>query len=516
MLRAGITIRRFSTLNKYPFLSQLGLKAENDGVYNGKWQGSGEKVVSYNPATNEPIASVTTGSMQDYEETMKKLEEAKVLWRNVPAPKRGDIVRQMGDALREYKEPLGKLVTLEMGKIVPEGLGEVQEFIDICDYALGLSRMINGKVIPSERPHHMMLEQWQPLGIVGVISAFNFPVAVYGWNSAIGIVCGDVMLWKGAPTTNLCSVAVTKILSKVLEKNGLPGAICSMVTGGPDIGKAIAGDHRIPLVSFTGSTEIGRQVGIQVQSRFGRPLLELGGNNASIVMDDANLDVVVRSILFAAVGTAGQRCTTARRLLIHEKVYDEVIQRLVKAYSQVKIGNPLEDGVLCGPLHTKVGVESYKRAIEEIKQQGGKILCGGEVLSTPGNFVRPTISSISRNAPIVKKETFVPILHTIKFKTLEEAIAINNEVSQGLTSSLFSKDPIKIFQWLGPNGSDCGIINVNMPTNGAEIGGAFGGEKETGGGRESGSDSWKQYMRRSTCTLNNSDSLPLAQGIKFE
>jgi len=339
---------------------------------------------------------------------------------------------------------------------------------------------------------------------------------VYGWNNAIGLVCGNTMLWKGAPTTNLTTVAVTKIVADVLERNKLPGAICSTITGGVQIGEAISSDKRVPLVSFTGSTAVGKQVALKVQARFGRPLLELGGNNASIVMDDADLEMVVRSTLFAAVGTAGQRCTTMRRLILHEKIHDEVIGRLLKAYEKVKIGNPMDDGVLCGPLHTKNAVEQYKRALTEVVSQGGKILCGNEVLPGKGNFVKPTITSVNHKSPIVHHETFVPILHTMKFKTFEEAVAINNEVNQGLSSSLFTNNPRRIFQWVGPNGSDCGIINVNMPTNGAEIGGAFGGEKETGGGRESGSDSWKQYVRRATCTINFSTQLPLAQGIKFE
>lgn len=504
------------TFDRYPFLAQLGLKAENPGVYNGKWFGSGEVITSVNPATNEPIASVTTGSLKDYEETAAHAHEARLLWRNVPAPQRGEIVRQIGDAMRAQKENLGRLVSLEMGKIVPEGLGEVQEFIDICDYATGLSRMLNGKVIPSERADHAIYEYWNPLGLVGVISAFNFPAAVYGWNCAIGLVCGNPILWKGAPTTNLTSVAVTKIVADVLEKNNLPGAICSTVTGGADIGEAISSDHRIPLVSFTGSTHIGRKVGVTVQSRFGRPLLELGGNNACIVMDDANVDLVVRSILFAAVGTAGQRCTTTRRMFLHEKVYDQVLDKLVKAYAKVRIGNPLESGVLCGPLHTKHAVDLYTQAIQDAKLQGGKVIFGGEVLPQKGNFVKPTIITIDPEAPVVQRETFAPILYVMKISSFEQGVRLNNAVKQGLSSSVFTENPRHIFSWFGPNGSDCGIVNVNMPTNGAEIGGAFGGEKETGGGRESGSDSWKQYMRRATCTVNHSTSLPLAQGIKFE
>ncbi|KAI8321583.1 ALDH-like protein [Martensiomyces pterosporus] len=389
----------------------------------------------------------------------------------------------MRNALFEKIEPLGKLVALEMGKILPEGIGEVQEYIDIADYAVGLSRMLNGKVIPSERPGHMMMEMWNPLGVVGVISAFNFPVAVYGWNSALSLVCGNSVVWKGAPTTSLTSVAVTKILAEVLESNGLPGALCSLATGGADIGHAIAKDKRVNLVSFTGSTNIGRQVGLTVQERFGKHILELGGNNAIIVHKDADTDLAVRSILFAAVGTAGQRCTTTRRLFLHEDIHDTFIERLIKAYGQITVGNPLEQGILCGPLHTKAAVAAYEQGIADVKAQGGKIIHGGNALRhLPGNFVEPTITSISHDAPVVHREIFAPILHTIKFSDINQAVEWNNEVGQGLSSSLFTTNPENIFRWIGPSGSDTGIVNVNIPTNGAEIGGAFGGEKETGGG----------------------------------
>uniref|UniRef100_A0A8C9MQ44 aldehyde dehydrogenase (NAD(+)) n=1 Tax=Serinus canaria TaxID=9135 RepID=A0A8C9MQ44_SERCA len=375
------------------------------------------------------------------------------VWADIPAPKRGEIVRQIGDALRQKIKVLGSLVSLEMGKIFVEGVGEVQEYVDVCDYAVGLSRMIGGPILPSERPGHALIEQWNPVGLVGVITAFNFPVAVYGWNSAIAMICGNACLWKGAPTTSLVSVAVTKIIAKVLEDNKLPGAICALVCGGADIGTAMARDERMDLLSFTGSTKVGKQVALTVQERFGRSLLELGGNNAIIVFEDADLNLVIPSALFAAVGTAGQRCTTARRLVINR----------------------------------------------------------------PGNYVEPTIvTGLPHNAPIVHTETFAPILYVLKFKEEEEVFAWNNEVKQGLSSSIFTKDLGRIFRWLGPKGSDCGIVNVNIPTSGAEIGGAFGGEKHTGGGRESGSDSWKLYMRRSTCTINYSKDLPLAQGIKFQ
>ncbi|PVU95266.1 hypothetical protein BB561_001926 [Smittium simulii] len=488
------------------------------GVYNGKWGGNGEMFNAVNPSTGQILSKVRMGSISDLKQTISLMNEAKTYWREIPAPKRGEIVRQMREALANKIEPLGKLVSLEMGKILAEGIGEVQEYIDIADYATGLSRMISGAVIPSERPGHFMKEMWNPIGNVGVISAFNFPVAVYGWNSAISLICGNTVVWKPAPTGVLSAIAVTKILQKVLEKNNLPGSICSLVSGGSDIGSEISQNKNINLVSFTGSTKIGREVGLAVQNRFGRSLLELGGNNAIIIDEDADLDLAIRSVLFAAVGTAGQRCTTARRLFVHKKVYDVVVQRLIKAYDQIKVGNPLEEGVLCGPLHTNNSVKNFLEGIEQVKQQGGTILRGGTRVAglECGNFVEPTITSIAHDAPIVQNEIFAPILHTIKVTSLDQAIEWNNEVGQGLSSSLFTTDIKKIFKWTGPSGSDCGIVNVNIPTNGAEIGGAFGGEKETGGGREAGSDSWKQYMRRQSCTINYSGSLPLAQGIKFE
>jgi len=500
----------------YPFLKELGLKEQNDGVYYGKWAASGNVVQSIDPSTGNVIASVREGTVEDYTAAVAASREAYKAWAEVPAPKRGEIVRQIGDALRHKKKPLGQLVALEMGKILAEGEGEVQEYIDICDFAVGLSRTLSGKVIPSERPGHYLLENWNPLGLVGIITAFNFPVAVFGWNNAISLVGGNVNLWKGAPTTPLCTVAVTHIVSEVLAANNLPGAICSAICGGADIGKKMAEDPKVNLVSFTGSTRVGRDVGVAVQSRFGKSLLELGGNNAIIVMDDADLDMAVRAVLFAAVGTAGQRCTTTRRLILHESVYDEVTARLVTAYKQIKVGNPLHAGILCGPLHTKHAVGQFQNAIQRAVAEGGQILSGGKTIEGAGNFVQPTIIATKHDSKIVLEETFVPILYVMKCKSLDEAIAYNNEASQGLSSSLFTKNMEHIFKWTGPLGSDCGIVNVNIPTSGAEIGGAFGGEKETGGGRESGSDSWKQYMRRSTCTINCTKALPLAQGIKFE
>eukprot|EP01095_Lingulamoeba_sp_RSL-Kostka_P005671 TRINITY_DN1712_c0_g1_i1.p1 TRINITY_DN1712_c0_g1~~TRINITY_DN1712_c0_g1_i1.p1 ORF type:complete len:540 (+),score=219.62 TRINITY_DN1712_c0_g1_i1:171-1790(+) len=502
---------------KYPFLKELGLKEVNDGVYNGEWKGNGKTVTTYNPSNGEAIASVVEGSVEDLEETINKMNADKSLWRSTPAPKRGEIVRQMGEELRKYCEPLGKLVALEMGKILPEGIGEVQEYIDICDYATGISRSLNGKVIPSERPEHFMLETYNPLGNVGVISAFNFPVAVFGWNSALSMITGNMTVWKGAPSTSLTSVAVTKILANVLERNDLPGSICSMVCGGSEIGESMINDKRMDLISFTGSTKIGRMVGTKVQERFGRHILELGGNNAVIVHDDADLDLVIRGTLFSAVGTAGQRCTTTRRLILHQDIADTVTSQLVKSYKQVKIGDPLEDSTLVGPLHNQMAVDIYKNTIEEALNQGGEILVGGKQLDRPGHFVEPTLIKISSDAPIVKEEAFVPITYVMEYDgDLDKAIHLNNNVGAGLSSSLYTKNMTNMSKWISHAGSDTGIVNVNIGTSGAEIGGMFGGNKETGWGRESGSDAWKGYTRVSTCTLNYSKDLPLAQGIKFE
>lgn len=502
---------------KYAWIKELGIQEDNLGVYNGQWMGSGPVVNSTSPATNQTIARVTQASLDDYDKTVKAAQEAWHIWADTPGPVRGEIVRQIGIGLREKLQLLGRLLSLEVGKIVPEGVGEVQEYVDVCDYAVGLSRMFDGKVLPSERPGHMLLEQWNPLGLVGVITAFNFPCAVYGWNSAISMVCGNVMLWKGAPTAPLLSVAVTKVIADILEKNSMPGAVASLISGGAEIGSQLAKDERVHLVSFTGSTEVGNQVAQVVHKRFGRCLLELGGNNAIIVDEDADLNLVVQSALFACVGTAGQRCTTTRRLILHQNVHDEVVARLVKAYQQVRIGDPLDDDTLYGPLHSPAAVEAFTRTVDEAIKLGGTVVTGGKVIDRPGNYVEPTIiTGLSHDAPVVLRETFVPIVYVLKTSGFEEAVKWNNEVKQGLTSSLFTQNIGKMFRWIGSKGSDCGIVNVNIPTSGAEIGGAFGGEKATGGGRESGSDSWKQYMRRSTCTINYSKDLPLAQGIKFE
>ncbi|EPB77344.1 aldehyde dehydrogenase family protein [Ancylostoma ceylanicum] len=531
--------------SKYSFLKELGLSENNCGVFHGKWAASGPVVQSVCPANNKPIANVQNGTVEDYEIAVTEARKAYEQWCDVPAPRRGEIVRQIGDKLRSQLQNLGKLVSMEMGKISAEGVGEVQEYVDICDYATGLSRSLNGQILPSERPGHALLEQWNPLGVVGVISAFNFPCAVYGWNNALALVTGNSVLWKPAPSTPLTAIAVTKLVEGVLKANDLPGGLCSLVCGEGDVGQALVKDKRVNLVSFTGSTEVGRIVGQQVQQRFGKLLLELGGNNAIIVNDDADLNMVVPATVFAAVGTAGQRCTTTRRLLVHESIYDKVVERVKRAYAQFesRIGDPLESNTIIGPLHNEVAVMKYKAAVAEAIATGGKVEYGGKVLEREGNFVLPTIiTGLPHDAPVIMRETFAPILYVIKVKDLDEAIKFNNEVSQGLSSSLFTNNIQNVFKWMGPKGSDCGIVNVNIPTSGAEIGGAFGGEKETGGGRESGSDSWKQYMRRwaellifencrllecgrlfceigysrSTCTINFSKELPLAQGIKFE
>ncbi|KAF8388717.1 hypothetical protein HHK36_025397 [Tetracentron sinense] len=479
---------------EYEFLKELGLGPRNPGCYvNGAWKGNGPVFSSVNPANNQTIAEVTEASIQDYEEGMQACSEAEKIWMQIPAPKRGEIVRQIGDALRAKLQHLGRLVSLEMGKILPEGIGEVQEIIDMCDYAVGLSRQLNGSIIPSERPNHMMLEVWNPLGIVGVITAFNFPCAVLGWNACIALVCGNCVVWKGAPTTPLITIAMTELVAGVLEKNNLPGAIFTSFCGGAEVGQAIAKDTRIPLVSFTGSSKVGQMVQQTVNERFGKCLLELSGNNAIIVMDDADIQLAI----------------------LHKSIYQNVLDQLLGVYKQVKIGDPLEKGILLGPLHTRASRENFEKGIEIIKSQAWKILTGGSSIESEGNFVQPTIVEISQNAAVVKEELFGPVLYVMKFQTLEEAIEINNSVPQGLSSSIFTSRPEVIFTWIGPQGSDCGIVNVNIPTNGAEIGGAFGGEKATGGGREAGSDSWKQYMRRSTCTINYGNELPLAQGINF-
>ncbi|KAG7209015.1 hypothetical protein KM043_015181 [Ampulex compressa] len=512
-------MRHLVTDPKYGFLKQLGLTSENNGLYDGRWGGSGKVIESISPATGEVIAKVRTSTPQEASNAITEARKAWPQWASMPAPARGEIVRQIGDELRNNLKSLGQLVSLEMGKILPEGIGEVQEFIDICDYAVGLSRMLPGTIFPSERKNHALLEKWNPLGVVGVISAFNFPIAVYGWNSAIAMVCGNTMVWKGASSTPLVGIATTKIIVNVLERNGIPGSVASLITGGPDVGETMIQDKRVPLVSFTGSTNTGRQVALKVQQRFGRSLLELGGNNALIVAQDADLEMAVRAAVFSCVGTAGQRCTTTRRLILHNKIKSEFLGKLKTAYKSIlgRIGDPLDDGTLYGPLHTQQAVDEYKAAIRKATESGGTIEFGGKQIDRPGFYVEPTIiSGLSPEAEVVQQETFAPIVYVLEANSLEEAIAVNNGVEQGLSSSLFTKSIGNLFQWIGPHGSDCGIVNVNIGTSGAEIGGAFGGEKATGGGRESGSDAWKHYMRRSTVTINHGSELPLAQGIKFE
>jgi aldehyde dehydrogenase family 7 protein A1 len=505
----------------YPFLKDLGLEKDNLGGFNGsKWVSSDSAVTSVNPHNGHKVATTKQVTAEEYEDTIKIMAANKKAWAKMPAPKRGEIVRQIGEAFRAKKEALGKLITLEVGKILSEGLGEVQEAIDMCDFACGLSRMIPGQVLPSEREDHIILENWNPVGIVGVITAFNFPCAVFAWNLMLSMICGNMTMWKPAPSTPLVTLATMKIILEVLEKNKCPAGVVTCVVGGKEIGEAVSKDKRVDLVSFTGSTFVGKIVSQTVTNRFGRVLLELGGNNATIIMDDANVELAVKGSLFGAAGTCGQRCTSLRRLLIHEKVYDKVKEMLLKAYPSIPIGDPLDSKTLVGPLHYKHGVKEYVDNLKKIEEQGGKIIYGGKTLEEKfpgGNYLLPTLVEIDqKTAPIVQHELFMPILYLIKIKDLDEAIELNNDVPQGLSSSLFTMNMQNVFKWVGPTGSDCGIVNVNIGTSGAEIGGAFGGEKETGGGRESGSDAWKQYMRRSTCTINYGDKLPLAQGVNFD
>eukprot|EP01040_Poterioochromonas_malhamensis_P001125 gene1125-1194_t len=501
-------------------LARLGVDKPNAGVYYGKWVEDTSNLLNtqVNPSTGEELGKVRFGNLTEYHKAIEAMEAVKEDWANTPAPVRGEIVRKIGEKLREHKQDLGTMVSLEMGKILTEGLGEIQEAIDICDYAVGLSRCLNGSVIPSERPGHFMMERWNPLkGHVGIITAFNFPVAVYFWNLALSLVAGNTNIWKPHESVSLVSVAVTKIVAEVLNESGKSGAIASLICGtGATVGDAMVKDSRVELVSFTGSTRVGRGIAKNVAERFGKHILELGGNNAMIVDKSADLNMAIRATLFGAVGTAGQRCTTLRRLYLHEDIYHEFVTKLVNSYRSVRIGSPLDSTTLCGPLHNKVAVDLYKETVKEAAKQGGKVLHGGHVVtSLPGNFVEPTIVEIAAGADITLDERFIPVLYVMKVKSVDEAIKLNNSVKQGLSSSLFTKDLGQIFKWTGPSGSDCGIVNVNIGTSGAEIGGAFGGEKETGGGRESGSDSWKAYMRRSTCTINHSDQLPLAQGVNF-
>ncbi|AWH84353.1 aldehyde dehydrogenase family protein [Flavobacterium album] len=501
-------------------LASLGIKEINEGTSTGSNSFANGKIIeSYSPVDGTLIAKVKASTADDYQAAMAKAEEAFKTWRLVPAPKRGEIVRQMGDELRKHKDALGQLVSYEMGKSLQEGLGEVQEMIDICDFAVGLSRQLYGLTMHSERPMHRMYEQWHPFGVVGIISAFNFPVAVWSWNSMLAWVCGDVCIWKPSSKTPLCAVACQNIIKTVLERNNVPEGVSCLVVGN-ESGDLINNDKRIPLVSFTGSTRIGRHVSKTVAERFGNTILELGGNNAIIVSEHADISMVLVGAVFGAVGTAGQRCTTTRRLIIHESVYDKTVEVLKNAYGQLKIGNPLDSNNHVGPLIDKGSVQDYLNAIEKAKQEGGKIIVEGGVMEGEGYesgcYVKPCIIEAENHFNIVQEETFAPILYIMKYSTIEQAIELQNGVPQGLSSSIFTNNMREMELFLSQAGSDCGIANVNIGTSGAEIGGAFGGEKETGGGRESGSDAWKAYMRRQTNTINYGTQLPLAQGIRFD
>jgi aldehyde dehydrogenase (NAD+) len=499
-----------------PVLERLGIEAMNSGACGREWIASpgGRVIASVNPSDGQELASVQMASAEDYERIVSESAEIFERWRMVPAPKRGQIVREVGDELRRFKDDLGTLVTLEMGKILAEGKGEVQEMIDIADFAVGLSRQLYGLTMPSERPEHRMYEQWHPLGIVGVISAFNFPVAVWSWNALIAAVCGDCVIWKPSLKTPLTAIAVQKICDRVLDRHGWRGVFSLVIGEDAEVGSRMLEDRRIPLVSATGSCRMGHIVAETVGRRLGRTLLELGGNNGVIVMNDANLDLALRGALFGAVGTAGQRCTSVRRLFLQRGIADQMTQKLKAAYAQIRVGNPLDENTLMGPLIDRGSVEGMQNALERIRAEGGEILYGGEELG--GCYVRPAVVKAHPRMPIVKEEVFAPILYLLEFDSLDQVIQWHNDVPQGLSSAMFTTNQISAETFLSARGSDCGIANINIGTSGAEIGGAFGGEKETGGGRESGSDSWKAYMRRQTVTINFSNELPLAQGIKFE
>ncbi|MBN1413699.1 MAG: aldehyde dehydrogenase family protein [Bacteroidales bacterium] len=504
-------------------LNQLGIQQMNEGACTGtEWiKTAGDTLVSVSPVDGKPIAGVKQGTHTDYNLLVSKAGEAFKKWRMIPAPRRGEIVRQIGMELRRYKQPLGKLVTYEMGKIYQEGLGEVQEMIDICDFAVGLSRQLYGLTMHSERPGHRMYEQYHPLGIVGVVTSFNFPVAVWSWNAMIAMVCGDVVLWKPSSRVLLCAVAVHKIISRVLHDNNVPeGVLNLLATSSKYLGDELFSDRNIPLISFTGSTKTGKHAGRLVGERLGKTILELGGNNAIIITPHANIDLALRATVFGAVGTAGQRCTTTRRIIIHESLFDEFKNLLVKTYSSLKIGNPLDPSTHIGPLIDKQAAENFFKAIEEVRKAGGKIVFGGTSYEptgcASGYYVVPCIAEVENHYAIVREETFAPLLYLVRYRNLDEAIQLHNAVPQGLSSAIFSDNVQETERFLSHAGSDCGIANVNIGTSGAEIGGAFGGEKDTGGGRESGSDAWKAYMRRQTNTINFSTELPLAQGIEFE
>jgi aldehyde dehydrogenase (NAD+) len=503
-------------------LKILGIEPQNIGTWTGQ-KAIGDKqnkpIESWSPVDGKVIGTCSTTSPNEYKQVIESAEAAFLVWRKIPAPQRGEIVRQYGNLLREYKEPLGKLVSYEMGKSLQEGLGEVQEMIDICDFAVGLSRQLHGLTMHSERPNHRMYEQWHPLGVVGIISAFNFPVAVWSWNAMIAAVCGDVCIWKPSEKTPLSAIACQNLMAKILKANNLPEGIFCLINGDYKVGEMLTRDDRVELVSATGSVRMGKIVAQDVGSRLGKTILELGGNNAIIITPHANLDLAIRAVVFGAAGTAGQRCTTTRRLIIHESIYEQVKERLLKSYNQLTIGNPLE-GNLVGPLIDRNAVISYVKALEQLKVEGGTILFGNEVISgegfESGCYVKPSICEAQPMFKIVQEETFAPILYLLKYATIDEAVAIQNKVRQGLSSAIFTDNIQEAELFLSVAGSDCGIANVNIGTSGAEIGGAFGGEKETGGGRESGSDSWKAYMRRQTNTINYGKDLPLAQGITFD
>jgi len=506
-------------LDRRALFARLGLEMENKGACAGPndWRGGGARLDSHNPADGNAIASIATAAPKDIDAVLDAAVVAAKAWRDVPAPKRGEAVRRLGLLLREYKDALGTLVSLENGKIKAEGDGEVQEMIDIADFAVGQARMLYGKTMHSERPAHRMYEQWQPLGVVGVITAFNFPVAVWAWNALLAAVCGNATIWKPSPKTPLAAIAVQKLCNRVIEELSLPSIFTLLIDAQREAAVRLATDPRVALVSFTGSSAVGRQIAQTVAGRFGRCLLECSGNNAIIVADDADLDLVVPAVVFGAVGTAGQRCTTTRRLIVHESIEAEVVRRLRAAYAQVRIGDPLDATTLMGPLIDAPAVTGFSRAVDEARAAGGEVVCGGNVRAGPGFFVEPTIVRAADNAwPVVQRETFGPILYVIRFRDLDEAIAMQNGVPQGLSSSIFTRNLRNAETFLSAGGSDCGIANVNIGTSGAEIGGAFGGEKETGGGREAGSDAWQAYMRRQTSTVNWSRELPLAQGIRFD
>ncbi len=498
-------------------LEALGVKAENDGACTGRWiKTTGPELVSYNPTTAEPIASVRQATVEEYEQVVSAAQEGFRTWRMMPAPLRGQVIRDLGEELRKYKEPLGKLVSIEMGKILSEGLGEVQEMIDICDFAVGQSRQLYGYTMHSERPGHRMYEQYHPLGTIGIITAFNFPVAVWAWNSALAGICGDAMIWKPSSKTPITAVAVQNIANRVMEAHGLSGIFSLVIGRGSSVGEKLLEDRRLPLISATGSCRMGRRIAQVVGDRLGRTLLELGGNNAVIVMDDADLEMALHAVLFGAVGTAGQRCTSTRRLILHKGIASGFIKRLKKAYGQIRIGDPLDENILMGPLVDASAVKDMEEALVRVRNEGGEILYGGGRVDRPGFFVEPTLVKAPIGLPVAQDETFAPILYIFEVDDLEQAIELHNDVPQGLSSSIFTTNLLNAETFLSHRGSDCGIANVNIGTSGAEIGGAFGGEKETGGGRESGSDAWKIYMRRQTNTLNWSTELPLAQGVKFD